>query len=54
MIIGDKKLKSNHTEHFFHKSIYNALQMSLHMTTLICKNKASEIHQEWSKASDEN
>ena len=34
-----RKRKSSHREHFCNKSIYNALQMSLHMTTLICKRK---------------
>ena len=36
-----RKLKSNYAEHIRHKSIHDALQLSLHMTTLICKTKQS-------------
>ena len=34
-----RKLKSNYAEHFCHKSVHNAFEMSLHIMTLICKTK---------------
>ena len=39
MTIGDKKTEMKYAEHFCYKSIHNALQMSLNMTTLIFKTK---------------